>query len=325
MCHAADASSHTYHQLATVALETGLVAMLAPNLSLALRSRAAVGALKASHIICNIAANLPDAVAEVIKVSPLLVAHLGLAYGPALCLQCAWALGNMAAASQAAAATLLAQGAIPALLHVVSDAARASDDTATASAGATCAWALSNIVRGIGGPRAANVLLSSSDPRPEAALSRALASLHAAPDLVAEAAWLLVHTLRWAAPGSQQLACREAISHSVCAALEAAVASTSEAAATCLSASRECWAAEPPVQPPSPKHNVPAVPAADGDTVMPMDAAQQQQPQAHARRVPGCTAQPHWVTGDPLDNGTAEVRTACCGTSCDAFDTVKPV
>lgn len=323
MHHAADASSHSYHELVTVALDTGLVPLLAPNLSLSLRPRAAVGALKASYIICNIATNLPDAVAEVIKLSPLLIALLGLAYGPALCLQCAWALSNMAAASQAAAATLLAQGAVPALLHVVSDAARASDDVAVASAGATCAWALSNIVRGVGGPKAANVLLSATDPTPEAALSRALVSPHAAPDLVADAAWLLVHTLRWAAPGSQQLVCREAISHSVCAALEAAAASSSEAAAECLLASRALWADAPPAQPPDPKQSVPAVPAAAAHAVVPMDSAQQVHTDTPGG--PGCTAPPPGeAAGDPLDNGTGEVRIVCCGMSVNAVDNAQP-
>lgn len=216
-------------------------------MSLSLRSRAAVGALKASYIVCNLAAYLPESVGDIVKLSPLLIAHVGLTYGPALCLQCAWALGNMAAATPAAAAVLLAQGAIPTLLDILTAAARSPADAALAAAGATCAWALSNIVRGTGTPKAANVLLSCCDPRLDAAAQRVLLSRQADADLLLEAAWLLAHTLRSAAPGTLGLACREPIAHSMMAALAAAAAAIGPDAAACLAASQARWRSAPPV------------------------------------------------------------------------------
>lgn len=274
--------------------------LLAPNLSLAMTPRAAVGALKASYIVCNVAANLPEAVPQITKLSPLLIALLGLAYGPALCLQCAWALGNMAAASQTAASTLQAQGAIPALLDIIGDASRASEDVSVAAAGATCAWALSNIMCGVPGPKAANVLLSTSDPRLEAVVKRLLMSASAATDLVVETAWLLVHTLRSATPGSQQLACRDTIAHSVFAAAEAATAAASEEAAERLASSRTAWAAAPPVRPPSPKQGV-AVPQPGEGAAQAMDTDSPPPPQPQ----PGTLGSPAAPSGHSVHIGGA--------------------
>eukprot|EP00892_Ulva_mutabilis_P000283 jgi/Ulvmu1/10255/UM060_0056.1 len=243
----ADTSPENYRQLAHVALQAGLVPLLATNLGPSLRSRAAVGAVKASYIACNLAAHLPEAADEIIKLGPLLIAHVGLTYGPALCLQCAWAVGNLAAAAPAAATVLLCQGAVPTLLSVLDDAARTLLDTELASAGATCAWALSSIVHGTGTPKAANVLLSCTAPRFEAAVQRVLRPQRAEPILLLETAWLLAHALRAAAPGSVKLACREAIAHSALRSLAAAAAADTPDAAAAVAASRAEWHSAPPV------------------------------------------------------------------------------
>lgn len=249
-----------------------------------MKAKAAVGALKASYIICNIAANLPEATPHIIKLSPLLIALLGITYGPALCQQCAWALGNLAAASPTAATTLLRQGAIPSLLNVIDDAARTPTDEWLTAAGSTCAWTISNIVCTAGSPRPANVLLSLQDPSMHLIAKRVFTSAAAASDLVLEVAWLLVHTLRWAAPGSHALACREPLSHSVLAAAEAAAAATGPEAAACLMESRARWCDEPPLRPPSPR----AAPRPDRGlppgTVS--DAAMVPQPMEHDAHAP---------------------------------------
>lgn len=254
---------------------------------------------------------------EIVKLSPLLIALVGLTYGPPLCLQCAWALGNMAAASQATAAVLLAQGAVPALLDIVNDASRTPADAPLAYAGATCAWALANIVRGIGGPKAANVLLSCPEPRLEATVPRVLLARHTDANLLAETAWLLAYTLRWASPGSQKLACRAPISHSALAALEAAAAALDPALAAALAESREHWCSEPPVYPPTAESDARSARGAPLSASVAMDSAplpacSGAQPSSPPRRGLPCAA--------PTipDGGTGQVcppvwpPTACC-------------
>lgn len=102
----------------TSALKAGLIELLGTNLSLSLTPQSALGALKASYIACNLAADSVEAAGALLKLSPVLIAHVGLSYGSALCTQCAWTLSNLAILSPVAASTLVAQGAIPTLLEV---------------------------------------------------------------------------------------------------------------------------------------------------------------------------------------------------------------
>lgn len=116
MC--AELTTKSYEVLVSSALNAGLIELLGTNLTLSLTPHSAVGALKASYIACNLAADSEEAAAALLKLSPILIAHVGLSYGSALCTQCAWTLSNLATLSQAAASTLVAQGAIPTLLEV---------------------------------------------------------------------------------------------------------------------------------------------------------------------------------------------------------------
>lgn len=242
MC--AELTTAAYEALVASALKAGLIELLGTNLSLCLTPQSALGALKASYIACNLAADSEVAAEELMRLTPILIAHVGLSYGSALCTQCAWTLSNLATISTVAACTLVAQGAIPTLLEVLEDAGRTPEEPSRAYAGATCAWALSNIVRSTGDSKAANTLLSVTEPPVDTLFSRVLTHGFVDADLCAESAWLLVHTLENVATSATALACRGGIVQALCWCLEAAVADSGEDAQAQLSTMRERWLRE---------------------------------------------------------------------------------
>lgn len=97
-----------------------------------------------------------------LRLAPLLIAHLGGGFGADLPLQCAWALGNLAASSPAAASRMVAQGAVPALQQLLGQAAKSALDTAWADAGSVAAWALCAFVEANGTHCAAHLVSESN-------------------------------------------------------------------------------------------------------------------------------------------------------------------
>jgi hypothetical protein len=191
--------------LLATAFTAGLTAALARHLSLSLTPAASSAALKATWLACNVAGESDAAALGMLPITPLLIAHLGGAYGPELVLQSAWALGNIAAAGVELGDVLLGQGVVPALLAALWEGAReGAAEPATADAAAVCAWALCAVVEGVG-ERAANALL---DARPGGACSRALCAAlmqSSAVELAVEAAWLMAHVVATGTPAAQQL------------------------------------------------------------------------------------------------------------------------
>ena len=272
-CHADEginANEATPHaELADAAFDAGLVRALASHLHPSLTAAAAAAALKAAWICCSLAADSVDAAQRLAPLAPLLIAHLGGAYGPELVLQCAWALGNIAATGgPAIVATLLAQGLVPSLLAAMHDGARAAaSESASADAASTCAWALCAAVesgarsggddssaceRGIGATHTsegsargasrmgvANALFSARPPC-SAAICAAFEQ-HASAELATEAAWLAVHAVATGTPAAQQL-CGAAVWPSVHCALVDALrhAAGSDGAAASTASSTTC-------------------------------------------------------------------------------------
>lgn len=129
-------------------------------------------------------------------------------------------------------------------MQVLEDSGRTPEDPSRAYAGATCAWALSNIVRSTGDSKAANTLLSVTEPPAHTVFSRILTHGFIDPDLCAESAWLLVHTLENVSASATVLACSGGIMQALGWCLEAAVADCGEDVQAKLFAMREQWVRE---------------------------------------------------------------------------------
>lgn len=135
------------------AVEAGVVPPLVKVLQAS--SRAEAAALEATWVLTNIAAAHHDAAAAVMPAAPALIAHLSGQAGCQLARECAWTIGNLAGDCQEFRDTLVANGALQPLARltiapVVSSSGSTGGSTKASDVAATGAWALSNLIRGVG-------------------------------------------------------------------------------------------------------------------------------------------------------------------------------
>lgn len=199
-----------------LALEAGVIPPLVRALQGGSRPEAAEAILEAAWALTNIAAADHAAAAAALPTAPILIAHLSGPTGGQLARQCAWTIGNLAGDCQEFRDTLVANGALQPLARLVISATASpaatgphvtndqeptiadfdrSSDRPSSDVAATGAWALSNLVRGVG-PEVGQLLAVPGFAESLAAL---LADCHDA-TLVSEAAWVATY-LTAASPG----------------------------------------------------------------------------------------------------------------------------
>lgn len=180
-----------YREVLSAGAVPALIAALQPPRA---DATALEAVFEAAWALANLAAGEHEAVRAVVPAAPVLVALLGGGSGPAVAEQAAWAVGNIAGEDVDFRRTLVANGAVRPLAVLVVGAARAlhaevavDDGDPALAAGATAAWALSNLLRGAG-PEVGEFM--GVEGAPEALVQLVAAAPH---DAAAEATWVVAY------------------------------------------------------------------------------------------------------------------------------------